>query len=391
MPSPFPSPYEAPKTIEFNLRHYEAQKAAHYLTLVHGVAIRRAIPITAAPLVLGRDPSLSFHLPDADVSRSHCSLRVAGDSVLVSDLGSTNGTFVDGVRMTKERTLPVSSLLQVGRHAFKHELLRPDEVQRLEQLATELERARAYVQALIPSPLERGPLRTAWCFVPSSVLGGDALGYHELPGGRLAIYVLDTCGHGVASAMHSASVLNALRGQTLPDADFADPARVLGRLNEAFQMADHGGMYFSIFYGVIDAASRRMRYASAGHPPAIVLGEDGTIRGRLALRNPPIGTVERRVFAEAEAAFEPGDRLYAYSDGVYEIQDRNGRDLSLEDFERDVVASRTDGSGGDPARFYEAACATAGTDLLPDDFTILLVDHAPTAEDGRPKQERSPR
>jgi sigma-B regulation protein RsbU (phosphoserine phosphatase) len=183
--------------------------------------------------------------------------------------------------------------------------------------------------------------------------------------------------------MHSASVLNALRGQTLPDADFAEPARVLARLNEAFQMADHGGMYFSIFYGVLDPAARRLRYSSAGHPPAIVLGPDGGIRGRLALRNPPIGTVERRSFADAEAGFGPGDRLYAYSDGVYEIQDRGGRDLSLEDFERDVVASRSDGSGGEPARFYEGACATAGTDLLPDDFTILLVEHAEEAADPR--------
>jgi sigma-B regulation protein RsbU (phosphoserine phosphatase) len=368
-------PGDASKTIEFSIRHVESQKAAHFLTLVHGVAVRRAIPITAAPLVLGRDPALAFHLPDADVSRMHCSLRIQGDAVLVSDLGSTNGTFVDGERVTKERALPVSSLLQIGRHAFKHELLRPDEVQRLDQLATELERARAYVRALIPAPLQRGPLRTAWCFVPSSVLGGNGLGYHELPGGKLAVYVLDTCGHGVASAMHSASVLNALRGHTLPDADFADPARVLLRLNEAFQMSDHGGMYFSIFYGVVEPAARRMRFSSAGHPPAIVLGRDGGIRDRLALRNPPIGTVERRSFSDAEARFEPGDRLIAYSDGVYEIQERGGRDLSLEDFERDLVAEGTKGVGADPNRFYQAACATAGTDLLPDDFTILEVEH----------------
>ena len=368
-------PGDAAKTIEFSIRHVEAQKAAHCLTLVHGVAVRRAVPITAAPLVLGRDPALAFHLPDADVSRTHCSLRVQGDVVLVSDLGSTNGTFVDGERVRAERPLPVSSLLQIGRHAFKHELLRPDEVQRLDQLATELERARAYVSALIPPPLERGPLRTAWCFVPSSVLGGDALGYHELPGGKLAVYVLDTCGHGVASAMHSASVLNALRGQTLPDADFADPARVLARLNEAFQMADHGGMYFSIFYGVIDPAARRLRYSSAGHPPAIVLGPDASIRGRFALRNPPIGTVERRSFADAETGFAPGERLFAYSDGVYEIQERGGRDLCLEDFERELVAGVTQGTASDPNRFYESACAIAGTDLLPDDFTILEVEH----------------
>ena len=76
-----PKPGDAAKTIEFSIRHAEAQRAAHYLTLVHGVAVRRPVPITSSPLVLGRDPVLSFHLPDADVSRTHCSLRIQGDEV----------------------------------------------------------------------------------------------------------------------------------------------------------------------------------------------------------------------------------------------------------------------------------------------------------------------
>ena len=52
---------------------------------------------------------------------------------------------------------------------------------------------------------------------------GDLLGYHWLDRTRLALYVLDVCGHGVGPAMHSASVLNVLRNQTLPRADFGAP------------------------------------------------------------------------------------------------------------------------------------------------------------------------
>ena len=271
------SSYDAGKTIEISLRRMDAPKAAHYLTVIQGVSVRRAVPIEAQPLILGRDPTRPFFLPDADVSRTHCALRLAGDAVLVQDLGSTNGTFVDGERVTAERALPVGALLQIGRHALKHELLRPDEVAQLEQLANELERARGYVQALIPAPVASGPLRIDWCYVPSSILGGDALGYHELPGGRCAVYVIDVCGHGVASAMHSASVLNALRSQTLPNADFGEPAQVLERLNEAFRMEEHDGMYCTVFYGVVDPAAGKVRYATAGHPPAIVLGADGRI------------------------------------------------------------------------------------------------------------------
>jgi serine phosphatase RsbU (regulator of sigma subunit) len=369
-----PPTYDAGKTIEISLRRFDAPKAGHYLTVIQGAAVRRAVPIAAEPLVLGRDPSRPFFLPDADVSRSHCSLRLDGDAVLVKDLGSTNGTFVDGARVTAERVLPVSSLLQVGRHALKHELLRPDEVAHLEQLANELERARNYVKALIPAPVPSGPLRIDWCYVPSSILGGDALGYHAIAGGRLAVYVLDVCGHGVASAMHSASVLNALRSQTLPNADFGEPAQVLERLNGAFRMEDHDGMYFSVFYGVLDPASRRVTFATAGHPPALVVGADGAIRHRLTTKNPPVGIFEGQTFRQSEAPFEAGDRLYAFSDGVYEIVDRDGRDRGLEDFERELLATSRQGPA-DPRRFYETACATAGTDVPQDDFTLLVAEH----------------
>jgi serine phosphatase RsbU (regulator of sigma subunit) len=365
------------KTVQFSIRHLTPPKALHYLTVVQGVTIERAVAVTSEPLVLGRDPSRPFFLPDVDVSRAHCELRLVGDTVFVRDLGSTNGTFVDGIQVMSERDLPVSSHLQVGRHTLRHELLSPTDVALHEEFARDISRARKYMEALLPAPLDRGPTRTEWCFVPSSVLGGDAIGYHELQGGRLALYVLDVCGHGVGSVMHAASVLNTVRGGMLPDTDFGEPGQVLRRLNDAFQMEDHSGMYFSIFYAVIDPAAHRIRYASAGHPPAILLGVDGRIRSRLSLKNPPIGALGGRAFEQAEASFEPGERLYVFSDGAYEFLDREGRERGLEDFERALVSDRADRSAGEPRRLYDLVCSAAGTTLLPDDFTMLVVEHAP--------------
>src|SRR5262245_42390789 len=124
--------FDAGKTLPETFRIRDVLKAAHYLTLAKGGIAERAVPITTEPLILGRDPSRPFHLPDPDVSRSHCSVRLVGDQVLVRDLGSTNGTFVDGTRVREEVPLPVSSRLQIGRHGLKHDLLRPDEAARLE-------------------------------------------------------------------------------------------------------------------------------------------------------------------------------------------------------------------------------------------------------------------
>lgn len=353
----------------------DAPDAAHYVSVFQGLTTVRSAPIEATPLVLGRDPSRAFYLPDVSVSRAHCELRLVEGAVLVRDLDSTNGTFIDGQRVVGERVLPLASVLQLGGHLLRHELLTPAEVKREQQLTHDLDRARRYLLALLPDRVLDGPLRLDWRFVPCSVLGGDALGYHELGGGRLALYVVDVCGHGIGPAMHSASVLNVVRGRTLLDSDAADPAEVLRRLNDAFAMEAHNGMYFSIWYGVLDPASGRLTYSSAGHPPALLRGLDGSIRTRLARKHPPIGTLAGRRFDQAQVTLAPGERLYIFSDGVYELTGRDGHEYGLEHFERALVEGPPRRSERDTERLYDIALSHAGRDLLEDDFTLLVVSY----------------
>ena len=61
-------------------------------------------------------------LADSRVSRSHCMIALSEDELQVSDLNSTNGTFVDGERVDGSAVLPVGSVLKVGDISFKHEV-----------------------------------------------------------------------------------------------------------------------------------------------------------------------------------------------------------------------------------------------------------------------------
>ena len=67
----------------------------------------------AEPLVFGRECD-GLLLADEKVSRQHLSLSPAGSGVLITDLGSTNGSFVDQVRIQGEATLRVGSSLTLG-------------------------------------------------------------------------------------------------------------------------------------------------------------------------------------------------------------------------------------------------------------------------------------
>ena len=66
------------------------------------------------PLILGRAPGAGLMLPSIEVSRAHCRLEAAGSDVLVTDLNSTNGTFIDGVRITGTTALAPGAVLRLG-------------------------------------------------------------------------------------------------------------------------------------------------------------------------------------------------------------------------------------------------------------------------------------
>ena len=65
-------------------------------------------------VVIGRLPDCDISLSDPNVSRRHTEVRVAGSGYLVADLGSTNGTKVNGVRIDGERMLNDGDIVSVG-------------------------------------------------------------------------------------------------------------------------------------------------------------------------------------------------------------------------------------------------------------------------------------
>lgn len=186
------------------------------------------------------------------------------------------------------------------------------------QVTQQMDEALAYVTSLLPADL-KSPMKTNWQFLPSSTLGGDSFGYHWIDDDHFAIYLLDVCGHGVGSALLSVSAMNILRTQTLPAADFLDPAGVLSALNKTFPMEENNGMYFTIWYGVLQVSTGRLRYSAAGHPPAVIVRPDQEIEtlGAPAL---PIGCYDDATFAVRESTFTAGAHLYVFSDGIYEVR-----------------------------------------------------------------------
>ena len=191
------------------------------------------------------------------------------------------------------------------------------------RLANEMKQAAHYVQSLLPEKLKKGEITTDWRFIPSAELGGDSFGYHWLDDDHFAFYLLDVSGHGVGSALLSVSAMNALRSQALPQTDFRIPGQVLAALNNAFQMEQQNGLYFTIWYGVYQKPTRRIDYSGGGHPPALLFNGPSANDASLEVleaSGPMIGAVPDLEFETASTSLGAFAKLCIYSDGVYEIE-----------------------------------------------------------------------
>src|SRR5262249_39183401 len=88
--------------------------AVFELVVQAGPRAGQVIAVDRAVLRIGRQTSNDVVLPDAKVSRQHARLEQQGDGLLVTDEGSSNGTYVNGSRITTPTVLRPGDILAVG-------------------------------------------------------------------------------------------------------------------------------------------------------------------------------------------------------------------------------------------------------------------------------------
>lgn len=173
-------------------------------------------------------------------------------------------------------------------------------------------------RSLLPTHLPEVPgVALAARTVPGSEdqqVGGDWYDVLALPSGEVALVVGDVVGHDLPAAALMGQIRNALRAYALED---PSPTTILGRVNRAACLLDTSEMTTCICL-VLDPATMSVRWASAGHPPPMVLSAAG--RGRLlgGEPGPPLGVEPEARYFLHETRLRPGQTVLLYTDGLVE-------------------------------------------------------------------------
>ena len=243
-----------------------------------------------------------------------------------------------------------------------------------ESLEDELRRGAEYVRCLLPGKISGEALSTDWRFIPSASLGGDLFGYHRLPDGRMAIFMIDVSGHGVQSALYSVTIFDVLRGAGLKDVDFGDPASVLKGLNHAFRMEERNNMLFTLWYGVWDDRTRVLSHASAGSPPGVLVLRGG---GAVELKAGGMvgGADPEAEYRRLEIQVPRGSRLFLFSDGIYEFFTTGGEMLGLEAFVQLLERAASSAAPGESSvgAVIGEVSALSSNERFQDDLSLLEV------------------
>ncbi|WP_435016992.1 PP2C family protein-serine/threonine phosphatase [Tundrisphaera sp. TA3] len=254
-----------------------------------------------------------------------------------------------------------------------------------ERMSRDLRAAARVQEALLPHPSPDLPgLDVAWAFRPCDELAGDGLNAIALDGHRVALYVLDVSGHGVAASMMSVSLARLLsspadassiliRGGDGPERhEILSASEVAGRLNRLFPFESTAEQYSTLAFGILDTKAGTLRYTLAGHPGPIHLPADSSPR-ILAGRGFPVGLAEIP-YQEHAVDLKVGDRLFLYSDGIPDAPDLRNQPYGQERLMAAIEAHRGEPLGDAVAAIMADVERWCQGESMRDDVSLLAVE-----------------
>jgi serine phosphatase RsbU (regulator of sigma subunit) len=234
-------------------------------------------------------------------------------------------------------------------------------------------------------------LELAFTFEAARDVAGDfydVFRLNNLP--HLAIVIGDVCDKGVGAALFMTlfrsliratslygNMGSAMTGEDSADASVSASDLLLNSLlaTNRYIATTHSGssMFASVFFGLLDPVSGELLYINAGHESPIIFRQDGTTE-LLDITGGVIGLFPIARFTIGSTKLNPGDLIFAYTDGVNEAKNTHGEQFS-ELRIMETAAPHGNDAGTFLSIMLDAIHAFAGNAPQSDDITMLALKY----------------
>jgi sigma-B regulation protein RsbU (phosphoserine phosphatase) len=239
-----------------------------------------------------------------------------------------------------------------------------------ERLVKELEIAKGIQQSFLP---EKEPEITGFDIaasnIPAKEVGGDFYDFIPISADKWGLTIADVSGKGVPAALFMALSRTLVRASATGNPKVGD---AIEKANDLICADSKSGMFVTLFYAILDAKEKSLRYVNAGHnPPLLKHPSGGTVL--LKADGIALGIIDGIKLEEAELQLEGGDVVTLFTDGVTEainaVEEQFGQQrlLSIIEENRNLPAKEI------LHRIQEAVETHSGGQPQFDDITLMII------------------
>jgi sigma-B regulation protein RsbU (phosphoserine phosphatase) len=243
------------------------------------------------------------------------------------------------------------------------------------RMERELQMARQVQTSLLPRETPQVP---GWEFAarwqPAREVAGDYYDFIPLDGGQLGLVIADVSDKGMPAALFMAltrSVVRASVGRA------PSPAEGIAHANRLICADSTGGMFVTLFYALLNPATREFTYVNAGHnPPLLCRHSDHADQDqltKLARTGMVLGVLENAPFEQRTLRLNPGDLVVLYTDGVTDATDVHLHGFGMDRLQRVILEHRDAPAAGLVAALEGAIGDFAGSTAPFDDIAVVVM------------------
>ena len=207
---------------------------------------------------------------------------------------------------------------------------------------------------------------------PAKEVGGDLFDFY-FRDEKLFFCIGDVSGKGVPASLVMAVTRTVFRTVSAHE---SKPDRIMTLMNEAIADMNESNMFVTLFIGVLDLPTGRIRYCNAGHDAPLLVGAGV---GILACdSNIPVGVFSSWKYTLQEAQIFTGTTIFLYTDGLTEAEDANHAQFQMERV-NEVAIRALDQQQQEPRQFIglmtDAVHNFVGDVEQSDDLTMMAIQY----------------